>query len=288
MKKIHLILLCSILSIFLFSCNNSDDDNVVIYPVNEDVILENVNYGSHERHKMDVFLPADRNTSKTKILVMIHGGGWIGGDKSDFNEIINKNNIEELKKQFPDIAVFTLNYRLATATTNQYPAAEQDIKSAMDFIFNNAKSYQVNANATYILGGSAGAHLAALYTVKNPSSRLIGTIGISGAYELKSLYTDGNDEARAVLETFLGGTPDTKAENYFNASPFNFVKPATTKYLLLHGTGDELVPISQANKFETELKNKNNNVQTFYYSGGHGIPPEHLGQGIEIIKDFLK
>lgn len=287
MKKIQLILLCSILSILLFSCND-DDENVVIYPVNEGVILENVSYGEHERHKMDVFLPADRNTSKTKILVMIHGGGWIGGDKSDFDAILDRNNIEELKKQFPDIAVFTLNYRLATATTNQYPVAEQDIKSAMDFIFRSAKSYQVNANTTYILGGSAGAHLAALYAVKNPSSRLIGIIGISGAYELKSLYTDGNDEARTVLETFLGGTPDTKEENYFNASPYNFVQPATTKYLLLHGTGDELVPISQAYKFETELKNKNNNVQTFYYSGGHGIPPENLGQGIEIIKDFLK
>lgn len=287
MKKIQLILVCSILSILLFSCNG-DDENVVIYPVNEDVILENVSYGSHERYKMDVFLPADRNTSKTKILVMIHGGGWIGGDKSDFDAILDRNNIEELKKQFPDIAVFTLNYRLATATTNQYPAAEQDIKSAMDFIFRSANSYQVNANATYILGGSAGAHLAALYAVKNPSSRLIGIIGISGAYELKSLYTDGNDEARTVLETFLGGTPETKAENYFNASPYNFVKPATTKYLLLHGTGDDLVPISQANKFETELKNKNINVQTFYYSGGHGIPPQHLEQGLEIIKNFLK
>ena len=66
MKKIQLILMCSILSILLFSCNG-DDENVVIYPVNEDVILENVSYGSHERHKMDVFLPADRNTSKTKI-----------------------------------------------------------------------------------------------------------------------------------------------------------------------------------------------------------------------------
>lgn len=249
MKKIHLILLCSILSIFLLSCNG-DDENVVIYPVNEDVILENVSYGAHERHKMDVFLPAGRNTSKTKILVMIHGGGWIGGDKSDLNEIISKNNIEELKKQFPDIAVFILNYRLATATNNKYPAAEQDIRSAMDFIFHSAKSYQVNANATYILGGSAGAHLAALYAVKNPSSRLIGIIGISGAYELKSLYTDGNDEARTVLETFLGGTPETKTENYFDASPYNFVKPTITKYLLLHGTEDELVPISQANKLK--------------------------------------
>lgn len=286
MKKLKVIQLYSILLLLFVGCNSTDND--ITYPVNEDVILENISYGPHERNKMDVLLPSGRNTSKTKVLVLIHGGGWIGGDKSDFDAIIDRNNIEELKKQFPDIAVFTLNYRLATLDGNQFPAAEQDIKMALDFIFTNANSYQVNANATYILGGSAGAHLAALYTVKNPSARLKGTIGISGAYDLKSLYTDGNDEARTVLQTFLGGTPDTKAENYFNASPYNFVQPATTKYLLLHGTSDELVPISQAHKFEAELKNKNINVQTFYYSGGHGIPPQHLEQGVEIIKDFLK
>src|SRR5690606_25593021 len=58
----------------------------------------------------------------------IHGGGWIGGDKSDFDVLLNTENLENLKKEFPDIAVFTLNYRLATSNANQYPAAEQDIK----------------------------------------------------------------------------------------------------------------------------------------------------------------
>src|SRR5690606_7849191 len=190
MKKLKLLLLCPIFTLLQISC--SKDKNEITYPTNEDIILENISYGPHDRNKMDIMLPSGRNTSKTKVLVLIHGGGWIGGDKSDFDAIIDRNNIEELKKQFPDIAVFTLNYRLATLDGNQFPAAEQDIKMALDFIFTNANSYQVNANATYILGGSAGAHLAALYTVKNPSARLKGTIGISGAYDLKSLYTDGN------------------------------------------------------------------------------------------------
>ena len=276
------------LFIYGFSMSCSEDDKEIIHPTDEDVILENVSYGTHDRNKMDVLLPSGRNTSKTKILVLIHGGGWIGGDKSDFDALLNTDNLENLKKEFPDIAVFTLNYRLVTSNSNQYPAAEQDVKAAMDFIFRNANSYQVNANATYILGGSAGAHLAALYTVKNPSARLKVTIGVSGAYELKSLYTSGNQETKEVLETFLGGTPQTQEKNYFNASPQNFIQPTQTKYLLLHGRDDQLTPISQAVQFETALKNKNVNVQKFYYSGGHGIPPDHLIEGLQTIREILK
>jgi acetyl esterase/lipase len=286
MKKLKLLLLCPIFTLLQISC--SKDKNELTHPTNEDIILENISYGPHERNKMDIMLPSGRNTTKTKILVLIHGGGWIGGDKSDFDVILNRDNLENLKKEFPDIAVFSFNYRLATSEANQYPAAEQDVKVAMDFIFKNANTYQVNNNATYILGGSAGAHLAALYTVKNPSPRIKGTIGISGAYELKSLYTDGNAEAKQVLVAFLGGTPQNKEQNYFQASPLNFINNTTTKYLLLHGQDDRLVPISQAQKFETALKSKNIDVQKFYYSGGHGIPPEHVVQGLQTIRDFLK
>lgn len=286
MKTLKSILLFVIASFHIMSCGKNE--NEITYPMDEDVIEENVSYGTHERNKMDIFLPSGRSTSNTKILVLIHGGGWIGGDKSDFNSILNKDNIDDLKRQFPDIAVFSLNYRLATAAANQYPAAEQDIQAALDFISRNATNYQVNRNAIYILGGSAGAHLAALYTVKNPSARIKGTIGISGAYELKALYADGNTEAKQVLQTFLGGTPQNKEQNYFNASPYNFINGTSTKYLLLHGKDDQLVPISQAEKFETALKIKNIEVQKFYYSGAHGIPPEHLTTALQTIRDFLK
>lgn len=112
---------------------NCKEDNPIVHPTDQDVILENVSYGTHERNKMDILLPSGRNPSKTKILVLIHGGGWIGGDKSDFDVLLNTENLENLKKEFPDIAVFTLNYRLATSNANQYPAAEQDIKKLWIF-----------------------------------------------------------------------------------------------------------------------------------------------------------
>jgi len=107
MKKLKFTLIFPILLVFFISCSE-DNDTAITYPTDEDIVLENQSYGPHERNKIDILLPAGRSTSKTKILVLIHGGGWIGGDKSDFSEILNKDNLENLKKEFPDIAVFHL------------------------------------------------------------------------------------------------------------------------------------------------------------------------------------
>ena len=45
--------------------------------------LFNVAYGSSSAQAMDIYLPANRNTGSTKVIVLIHGGGWISGDKND-------------------------------------------------------------------------------------------------------------------------------------------------------------------------------------------------------------
>lgn len=131
MKKLK-TLIYSILVAFIVSCSE-DNDTPVTYPTNEDVVLENQSYGSHERNKIDVYLPAGRNTSKTKILVLIHGGGWIGGDKSDFSEIQNKDNLEVLKKEFPNVAVFSFNYRLATTPQKLISCCRARCKSCDGF-----------------------------------------------------------------------------------------------------------------------------------------------------------
>src|SRR5690606_43667 len=285
MKQLTFIMTV-MLSLHLWGCSKSEEE--IVYPTHTDLILADIPYGPHEQNKMDILLPAGRDATTTKVLVLIHGGGWIAGDKSDFNSILDTENIEYLKKEFPDMALFLLNYRLALSTDSQYPAAENDIKAAMDFIYRHAKAYQVNGNAVYLLGGSAGAHLAALYALKSPTDRIKGVIGISGPYDLPMLYLDGNDESRNILRTFMGGTPQEQGFQYFNASPYNFVHPVPTKFLLLHGRQDKLVPLSQAQKLEAALKEEGVEVKTYYYDGEHGIPPQHIGQSIEEIKKFLK
>ncbi|MFD2034826.1 alpha/beta hydrolase family protein [Belliella marina] len=102
------------------------------------------------------------------------------------------------------------------------------------------------------------------------------------------LYPVGDDESRQVLNAFLGGSPQEKPDAYHDASPINFISTNSPKFLLLHGREDMLVPISQAEKFQLALLGKNVEVETVYYSGGHGIPPERIDQAFEAIKAFIE
>src|SRR5687768_14830329 len=100
------------------------------------VTQTNVAYGTNPKQKMDIYLPAGRTTNLTKVLVVIHGGGWTGGDKAEFNPYI-----DVLQQELPDYAIFNLNYRLASGGTNLFPAQENDIKAAIQFIFSKRADY---------------------------------------------------------------------------------------------------------------------------------------------------
>src|SRR5687768_18591269 len=82
----------------------------------------NVSYGEDNKQRLDVYLPANRN-SKTRLLVIAHGGGWSGGDKSDFDSYIS-----EFQKRLPHYAFANVNYRLATQTENHFPTQAKDRK----------------------------------------------------------------------------------------------------------------------------------------------------------------
>src|SRR5690242_1320535 len=69
----------------------------------------NIAYGSDPTQNMDIYLPSGRTTASTKVIILVHGGGWNQGDKSDFTAYV-----DTLKKRLPGYAVFNINYRLAT------------------------------------------------------------------------------------------------------------------------------------------------------------------------------
>ena len=87
----------------LFACKKND--SVITGNTVPELILTDVAYASiSTQQKMDVYLPADRSTATTYAVVMIHGGSWSGGDKSDFN-----TNIPELRQLLGNYAVFNLH-----------------------------------------------------------------------------------------------------------------------------------------------------------------------------------
>ena len=99
--------------------------------------LLNVSYGTSSEQTMDIYLPANRTSTSTKVIVMIHGGGWNTGDRSELTEYA-----DSIRKRLPDYAALNINYRLATGV-NLFPTQEKDVKSAIQFIINNSANYLI-------------------------------------------------------------------------------------------------------------------------------------------------
>ena len=68
--------------------------------------MSNVSYGTDANQKMDVYLPANRTTATTKVIILVHGGSWVSGDKADIASFV-----DTLKRRVPDYAIININYR---------------------------------------------------------------------------------------------------------------------------------------------------------------------------------
>ena len=141
---------------FFISCKkNTATDNSITTQTKT-----NVAYGTDAAQTMDVYLPAGRSVTATKVMVMIHGGSWTTGDKIDLNTFV-----DTMKRRLPGYAIFNINYRLSAGTANVFPTQENDVKAALHFIYSKSAEYLIN-DKYVLIGASAGAHLAMLQGYK--------------------------------------------------------------------------------------------------------------------------
>ena len=168
MKKLRVLFVKSLLAVVFISfisCNNNEESPAPDLHYSEQL---NVSYGPHERHIMDIYLPKNR-TSATKVVIAVHGGGFVGGKKEDIIMAV-----EELVES--GYAVINMHYRLVDTTgIFQEPLVHQpsavtiteqleDIGLAIDFALGKVDDWAVSHNQWAIFGHSAGATLALLYT----------------------------------------------------------------------------------------------------------------------------
>lgn len=260
------------LVIFLFSsavisCSKTDT-SVNTVTVAAKTIL-NVSYGPDPLQNMDIYLPAGRRSDSTKVMVMIHGGAWVSGDKADFAAAI-----DTLKNRLPDYALFNINYRLSNGTTNTFPTQEKDVQAAVRYIFGKASDYQVS-NKFVLLGASAGGHLAMLQGYKDSFPvRPRAIVSFFGPSDLVDMYLNpvgGNPLLTIALSQAIGKTLIQDPLLYFNSSPINFIRPTSAPTILLHGGTDPLVNPSQSAAVSTRLTLFGvTNQYVFYPTGGHG------------------
>ena len=246
----------------------------------------NVSYGTDGAQKMDVYLPAARTATSTKTIIMIHGGGWSGGDKTDMMPYV-----DTLKRRFPAYAIININYRLVTVTNNFFPTQENDVKSAIDFIYNKRNEYLIS-DKFVLMGASAGAHLALLHAYKNNTPvRIKAVVDFFGPTDMTAMYNNPASvfaPPSSIAMVFNGATPTTNPTAYAQSSGLTFVTPLSPPTIILHGGVDPLVKLSQAISLRDKLAlNGVVNQYVYYQNEGHGWVGANLADSFEKIQAFL-
>jgi len=279
--KTLLLSFASVILILFSSCSKDD----VITPNNGAVTSLDVAYGSDAKQKMDVYLPAERSADTTKVLIMIHGGAWSEGDKTDFAAYI-----DTMKRRLPNYAIININYRLASASGNLFPTQENDVKAAVDFIISKRAEYKIS-DKMVLLGASAGGHLALLQGYKNSSIKPKAIVNFFGPSDMVDMYNNPASvfAPPSAIASLFGGTPATKAELYASSGPINYVSAQSSPTITLQGGVDPLVRPAQQTALQTKLNNAGvTNEYVFYPTESHGWVGANLVNSFDRIQLFLK
>lgn len=270
------------MSVFL-SCTQTEDKAPAL-PTHTAYNASNVSYGPDSLQRMDVYLPAGRSAQNTKSIVLIHGGGWNGGSKSEFYPYI-----DSLKKRMPDYAIFNLDYRLVS-NGHLFPAQEEDIRAALQFISNKADGYAIGKDNFVLLGFSAGAHLALLQAYKHQQPQVKAVIDFFGPTDLLKMYQDPwHPLVPMALQMVTGTTPQNNRRIYEQSSPAYFVSPQAPSTLILHGGQDPVVDVSQSELLAQQLKKAGVPHELIIYpKERHGWYGSTLTQSFNRVEEFLK
>lgn len=255
---------------------------------------------------MDVRVPQDPRVESPPPLVMwIHGGSWVHGSRKRRPVDVERAWFIE-RLLLSGFAVASIDYRLAREVPFPGPAA--DVRAALAFLHTHADDLRVDRDKLIVWGESAGAHLglltgasserfAALGGVADhagePAPRPAAIVDWYGPADLQRMLASsaeaalgGNPQAlaqHAEFEQFLSLGWDVDA-----ASPERVLQSDCPPVLLVHGTGDALVPVGESQALAKKLGELDVINELVELPGGHVFAgSESMVPAIEHSIDFL-
>ncbi len=241
---------------------------------------------------LDLAMPKGEAGKPRPAIVVIHGGGWIQGDKSSFSRPQNlpPGNILDFARQ--GYVAATINYRLSDEAI--FPAALHDCKNAVRYLRAHAAQYGIDPERIGAWGNSAGGHLALMLGLVDASAKLEGdgpyleqsslvqaVVSDSGPIDLLHQYE--HDQVRSVIGKFLGGPPEgERIADYKLASPINFISSKTPPILLIYGVADEQVGVETADQFVVALNKAGRQDVSYIRLAEVGHCPYSL-KGVDLV-----
>ncbi|MFT5216289.1 MAG: acetyl esterase/lipase [Glaciecola sp.] len=191
--------------------------------------------GTDNNQTYDIYLPANR-TENTKTMILVHGGGWSAGDKSEMNDF--KNFVRE---QHSNLGVVNINYRLADQNNKPYPMQIDDIKMVINQLKDTKDNYMIGEEFGFI-GISAGAHLSLLWSYAFDTENNIKMVcSIVGPTNLTdpAYLNNTSAELQELLDLF---GIDLTTEFLEEVSPLHRVTASAPTSILFYGGQDPLIP----------------------------------------------
>lgn len=214
-------------------------------------------YGPDERQRLDVYRPTGPGTRRP-VVVFFYGGNWESGDKAMYlfaGEALASKGF---------IAVVA-DYRVYPQV--RFPAFLEDAARAVAWTSAHASELGGDPRRLYLMGHSAGAHIAAMLTLDyrwleaeglDPRRAVAGTVGLAGPYDFLPLRS-------ATLKTIFG--PEAQ---WPETQPINYVRGDAPPMLLVTGTGDTTVGPHNSENLAARIRREGGRVSERYYKGvGH-------------------
>lgn len=263
-------------------------------------VERNVRYSDAGKHGLlDVYHPRQTPEGGAPVLLHVHGGAWMSGDKA-YEGIPLMHHLAAR-----GWVCVNVNYRLAPA--HAFPAHIIDVKRAIGWIRENGHRYGADASFVATSGGSAGGHLAALAALtpndaryqpgfEDVDTRIQASVPHYGIYDFAA--DSGTPRAVARRDRFLAPRVMMKdassdVEEFRRASPLNRVSTEAPPFFVVHGAHDSAVEVEEARHFVTRLREHSREAVVYAELPGtqHAfdiLPSIRSGHVVRGVERFLR
>jgi acetyl esterase len=213
-------------------------------------------YGTADGQPLTMDYYAPRGRGLHPIAIIIHGGGYHGGDAKSGSEAYVADFLAPA-----GYAVFSINYRLAPKYP--YPYMVLDVERAVRFIRYHAKDWHADGNKIALVGGSAGGFLSNMVglvnapgdpTAADPVDRESARVqAVVSLYAQSSFeFVPLNADVHRLLDPLIAKEGEKAAIK--EASPITYVSKDDPLFLEILGDQDEYIPFSEATNLKTALE----------------------------------
>lgn len=252
-----------------------------------------ITYGVFQN--VPVHLDVWRNTKAAgpvPTLMYIHGGGWVFGDKGGAANLF----LPYIERGWN---VVNVEYRMAG--TSPAPAAVEDVRCALRWMYRNASEYHIDTSRIVVSGHSAGGHLALMVGMlpsgsdldsacpadaAEPPLKVAAIVNWYGISDVNEILSGADRKTYAVA--WIGSQPE-KEERALRVSPITYVRADLPPIITIHGDHDPTVPYSQAVHLRDALNKAGvSNELVTVPNGSHGsFSDDQTHEAFEHIWKFL-